>query len=229
MAIDPTLAFATLAYATRTNATIAKPTGVVDGDFLLAGIYVEGDIAVTAPSGWTLIANVDHVTVAMDLWLYYKRASGEGASWLWTHSSAPSSGWVWRLTGVVASGDPENATRSVNDQGGSATVTWNSITTATDGALVIALCSQYDTAGRFSGSTLTERLDMDDLFVSADVQATAGATGNKTATSSESASYQSAVLLALKPAAAGRTTKNLNPWPLGMNIGAHIGMPGSSA
>ena len=30
-------------------------------------------------------------------------------------------------------------------------------------------------------------------------------------------------------AAGGRTTKNLNPWPLGMNIGAHIGMPGSSA
>jgi hypothetical protein len=89
---------ATIAYNSRTNTTISKPTGTVDGDFLLGVIYVEDDIAVTLPAGWTLIVTYDHPNTPFDIVIAYKRASSEGANWTWTHASASTSGFVARFS-----------------------------------------------------------------------------------------------------------------------------------
>src|SRR6476469_3085770 len=121
---------------TATDTVVSKDASVANGDFLLAGVYVENDVAITAPSGWTLIGDIDHAAAAYDLWLYYKFAASEGASWTWTHASAWEMGLVAAYTGVDTS-NPLDATFTSN-QGTGTTGTATGITTVTDGAMLVA-------------------------------------------------------------------------------------------
>lgn len=202
MAINPALAFGTLTSGIRTNSTIPKPSGAVDGDFLLGVLVVQPDVTVTLPASWTLIvSDLDAGDRVSRTVVAYKRASSEGADWTWTHASTTSSGAVWRLTGVVASGNPEDATRSVA-HADAPTFTWTAITTATANSLVVGIMGKRTDTSTSSATTLTERLDQPKLMIMADVQASAGTTGTKTATESD-ANDCTMILLALKEAAAG--------------------------
>ena len=205
MAINPSLAVAVAAtFDYRTNTTLSKPTGTVDGDFLLAAITVGApDQTVTAPAGWTQIGSTVTITGRNNLQIYYKRASSEGTDWTWTHSYSVSGGAVWRLTGVVASGDPQDATlNSTTVEYGPTGITNSSITTGTDGALVVQIACVYYQAEDITSHTMTLRANCDDhITMSGDLQTTAGATGTKTV---GFAGYQYAIsfLIAIKPAAA---------------------------
>lgn len=66
---------------------IQRPTGTVNGDFLLAYFYSVNPVSVV-PSGWTLL-NYQAGTGGY-LYIYYKFASSEPANWTWTLSA---SGW----------------------------------------------------------------------------------------------------------------------------------------
>lgn len=188
---------------TTVNTTVTKPTNTVDGDFLLALIYIESPtIAADSPAGWTLINETMAGDSSFRNILYYKRASGEGASWTWTHSSAFTAAFVKRFTGVVASGDPEDTTRSTNS-GNNNTPIWTGITTNTNGAALLGIEGFYNGTSRRSASTLTERIDDVDIFLQADLQATAGSTGNLTATDSDTGDQWVTQFIALKPATTG--------------------------
>jgi len=68
------------------NITVTKPTGTVDGDILFCWIGWYAAVTIdSVPSGWNLlgeyIANTDRYA------LYYKIASGEGASWIWSFTA----------------------------------------------------------------------------------------------------------------------------------------------
>ena len=68
------------------NITVTKPTGTVDGDILFCWIGWYAAVTIdSVPSGWNLLgeylANTDRYA------LYYKVASGEGASWVWSFSA----------------------------------------------------------------------------------------------------------------------------------------------
>ena len=68
------------------NITVTKPTGTVDGDILFCWIGWYAAVTIdSVPSGWNLlgeyIANTDRYA------LYYKVASGEPASWVWSFSA----------------------------------------------------------------------------------------------------------------------------------------------
>lgn len=68
------------------NITVTKPTGTVDGDILFCWIGWYAAVTIdSVPSGWNLlgqyIANTDRYA------LYYKIASGEGASWAWSFTA----------------------------------------------------------------------------------------------------------------------------------------------
>ena len=202
MAIDLSLNIQTLAGATRANSTVTKPTGTASGDLLLCGLYCELGSAqtVTVPSGFTEITTVFDPSEDFRIVLAYRHADGtEGASFAWTHISTWTNAFCWRLTGTVTSGSPEDATRSTNNGTGTL-ITSTGITTATDGAALIQMAGTYSSGG-FTLSTLTEYVDLDSSGVFADLQATAGASGNKTVTTG-SAGW-AAMLIALKPAAGG--------------------------
>jgi hypothetical protein len=68
------------------NITVTKPSGTVDGDILFCWIGWYAAVTIdSVPSGWTLlgeyVANTDRYA------LYYKIASGEGASWVWSFTA----------------------------------------------------------------------------------------------------------------------------------------------
>lgn len=203
MAIDLTLETSTIAWGNRTNTTINRPANTADGDFLFCGIFIWANYAITPPSGWTSIARVDnpqggHVEI------FYKRASSEGASWTWTHTNTSTVGFVQRITGVVAAGNPEEGTRTTDT-----TESWNndpiscgSITTSTNGAALLMFYGGEDTTS-WGSTTLTERLDLAVAGFASATQATAGASGTKSATPSGPGTVASGVMIAITPAASG--------------------------
>jgi hypothetical protein len=199
---------------TAANTVVSKDASVANGDFLLAGVYVENDVAVTTPAGWTLIGGIDHAAVAFDLWLYYKFASAEGASWTWTHASAWEMGLVAAYTGVDTT-TPLDATFTSN-QGTSTTGTATGITTVTAGAMLVAVFSSFEgIAAQAAGpSSMTERYDGagEDIYWADVIQAAAGASGNKVlGTALSAANHWVAALLALRPA--GVAPAVLPPFP----------------
>lgn len=188
------------------NTVVTKDASVQNNDILLAGIYVEDDVAMTPPGGWTQIANLDHAAATYDLWVYWKRASGEGASWTWTHNSAWELGVVVAYSGCSTTGDPQDATATSN-QGTSTTGTATGLTTVTDGAMIVAIYASFEgIAAQAAGpSGLTERYDSaEDIYWADGVQATHGASGNKVLGTALSASnHWGAVLVALAPDTGG--------------------------
>lgn len=84
-----------------TTITITKPTGTVDGDFLVAHIIADGNVSFTPPAGWTTLK--EHNSGAHKQGIYWKFASGEGASWAWTLGSSETFiGGVVRVSGANA-------------------------------------------------------------------------------------------------------------------------------
>ena len=68
------------------NITVTKPSGTVNGDILFC--FIQWYAATTidfVPSGWTLLGQ--YITNTDRYALYYKVASGEGASWVWSFAA----------------------------------------------------------------------------------------------------------------------------------------------
>lgn len=204
-----------------TDTVITKPTGAADNDILIAAIYVENDVAITPPAGWTQIADVDHAAATYDLWVYWKRAASEGASWTWSHSAAWELGAVAAYSGCTTSGDPQDAT-ATTATGTSTSGIAPSITTTTDNSMLVVIFASFEgIAAQATGSlpsplTNNERYDGsgEDLYWADGLLTPAGASGTKTLPSALSASnHWSAVTIALKPvvAAAGAPPSRLLP------------------
>lgn len=195
--IDLSLASTSKSYSTTTNTTLNKPTGTVDGDFLLAGLYIESGTTVTPPSGWTEMVGQDlgdgRSTYTR---IYYKTASSEGASWDWVHASASTEAFCKRITGVKDTGSPEDCTRSVVAGEWASSLNATSITTVTNGAAVCQVTVNY--SGGTWTTALTSRVSNPQMNLAADIQSTAGATGTKSAANTAT-EYMSTILFALRP------------------------------
>lgn len=80
---------------TTTSYTINRPSGVVSGDLMLAGVAISGSVTVTAPSGWTLVRTMKYTNGSGDehsgstTLAIMKRTAGssESSSWSGTHTS----------------------------------------------------------------------------------------------------------------------------------------------
>ncbi|TMC01708.1 MAG: hypothetical protein E6J35_10270, partial [Chloroflexi bacterium] len=74
---------------TGTNTyVVPKPAGLSANDVMVASLSANGANTMTPPSGWTLIAHTQGVSV-VDLWTYYRVAGpSEPASYTWTASSS---------------------------------------------------------------------------------------------------------------------------------------------
>lgn len=198
----------TLAYGTRTNTTVARPTGTTTGDVIVVSLAVGGNgaPAPTAPAGWAPIASDVLYTdggwnVHLSMWL---KVYDGAASWTWTHSSSSTQAFVSAYSGVdnTTPIDVAATTAFSNTLAGPASATAASLTTVTAGALGIIARGSWDGAAITAPTGWTERSDTPVLWVADRTFTTAGATGSVSvpAGNTGGANYWGVIMGALRPA-----------------------------
>ncbi len=122
--------------ANTTSITIAKPSGTVDGDLLVAIIAKDHNVSFGPPDGsWNVGQNAGRGTAGVRFVFHWKIASGEGTDWTWTGDNEEWYGVVLRITGH----DPTTP-MNISDvaDGSDAAPISPTITTDIDGCLIIA-------------------------------------------------------------------------------------------
>jgi len=206
-------------FDTDGGVTVTKPSGVVDDDAMIALVWWRSDTSTLTATGWTEVVNLadpdDPTATGMQISVLRKKASSEGASYDFSESSASVAigvaiaAWsgVDTTTMLDATGSVTNDTSELTSHVASA------ITTNTANTMVLALY-----AGNWGDNTwtfpsgMTERVDDSSgagshtgtLHIAEVLQASAGTTGTKTATSTAGI-FCFNVLVALKEASAGTT------------------------
>ena len=189
--------------ATVTNGTtVARPSGVVAGDLLLATMEVDADpVTVTPPSGWTLLLDTPAAIGTADPWhaqIWYRIATAsEPASYTWTVSGSP-----WVDIGLAAYGGVSATSPFDGFSGRYAGVTTapstGSLTTTSPNDLVVALFIDFSSSTWTAGAGTTKRYDFDGNTSEDVTQASPGSTGVESATSSV-AGPTTAQIVALRP------------------------------
>ncbi|CDM57664.1 putative mannose-sensitive agglutinin [Rhizobium favelukesii] len=203
-------------YASRANTAVTAPAGIVNGDILIAIIFLgqsggTAPTAPTAPSGFTQIGTGTSVTESGNSFsalfgVYWKRAASESGSYTFTHSTASSQAAIAVYSGALSSGSPVDVlSQNSGTLSPGTTATATGVTTTAANDLVIYAGHNWDATGTLSPPTgMTERVDS--LVYIADVaQPSAGASGNKTQTLASNNPW-AAFLVAIKEAAGGSST-----------------------
>lgn len=188
------------------SVTIAKPTGVVAGDVMVAAIHhgwCNNGPAVTAPIGWTLINNTSNTgpgcgstNTTIQLATFYKVVMNvEPLSYTFTGNSTNQAyvGGIVAYSGVNTV-TPINASSNFGLQDMCNNIVANSVTTTVSCTRLVAVffCSVNSSATNIvPQNSLTERVDVsttgnnpwgnENLEMADELKNTTGATGNKTA------------------------------------------------
>src|SRR5690348_2608125 len=194
-----------------TSSPIARPSSVATGDLILAQITLHNnDATITAPAGWTAIGNRRTSGTSLEQALYYRIATAADTatttySWSWT-TSGDAAGAIYAYSGVDGS-NPFDVTPTDN-AGTGTTATATGLTTTQSGDMLVAFYAATNNVSltQDAGQGLTQEHTVltpggnRHRATGADgTQASAGATGNKTATIQNSQSWV-AHLVALTPA-----------------------------
>jgi hypothetical protein len=141
------------------SVTINKPTGVLDGDLMIALI---GGNPSGGPAGWTSVASASVASPMGPVNLYWKIASSEGSSYTFSFSST----WWSKAATIIAYRNVDQV-RPVGDVtmqalGAVDTFPSGSIT-CTDGQWNVSFATQYNSSGTgtksWSASSGTQRVD----------------------------------------------------------------------
>lgn len=183
-----------------TTLVINAPTGIQAGDVLVAtiiGSVVSGSLAVTA-DGWVVREEILASNAVLTV-LTRVAGGSEPGSYTFDYSVSASTrrGGIDRMSGVDNS-DPLAATPTTNSGTTGTTVTGLSITTAVDDAYVILAAGWGANSTSFTPSDLDTHYNVNRVGVAGRIQATAGASGNKTATITSG--HWRTILWALRPA-----------------------------
>ena len=184
--------------------TILKPSGLLANDVMIAAIHSGwcGATTITPPEGWTLINSTSNTgsgcgssSTEILLATYYKVATAsEPVSYIFTGSSSQYLvGGIVAYTGVNPI-TPINASSSFGAQEDCANIVANSVTTTAACTRLVSafVCSVNSSDTNIvAQASLTERLDVstngnhpwgnENLQISDEPIATAGATGSRTA------------------------------------------------
>lgn len=194
--------------ANATTVTVAKPSGTASGDLLVAiwGIRASKSSAnLTLPSGFseTVIEGGQNPTLQIS----YKVAGGsEPANYTFTSNTSANQGCILARFSGVDTSSPSDATGSANTGSGQ-TATASGVTTGTNGAVLIAGYVLNLTGSSYSIDTTSSMTQIQEIegTVMLDgfylAQATAGASGDKTASIESAGANWAACLWAVKPAA----------------------------
>ena len=190
---------------------LVRPASVTTGNLMIAQITLRNLDAITAPAGWTQIGNLRTQGTSLEQALYYKVATagdtaGTTYSWSWTNN-ADAAGAIFAYSGVDT-GSPFDVTPSDNSNG-TGTASATGLTTTQNGDMIVAFYGVQGnvTATQDTGLGLTQEYTALSAsspaskvrITGADgTQATAGASGNKTATLGATANWV-AHLAALTP------------------------------
>jgi len=178
----------TVGQSSRVNTTITAPTGIVNGDLLVA---VFGSISltvldVTPPAGWNYLTAGDFYSVDRHtLRIYYKVASSESGNYTFSHSSAETEGVIFAISGADTT-NPFNPIPTVN-QVLNSTATALGLSPERDSCVIICAYLCENNLGPITGlsgttPTFTEYYDpvsFGNMYVAGGVLAEAQATGNK--------------------------------------------------
>lgn len=214
-------------YAGRTNTTVAKPSGLADGEWLLFWHVLGGTPppTPTAPAGFTLLSGfpvastVGGFTINGRVWAkYIASAAAEVATdYTVTHSADSSQGVMVRVSGRDPS-SPFSPSPTINS-GTGLTTTWTGLTTVDDGTDIILFEFDFgDTTADTvvptgSTPTFTEFFDSLLSFGGAGQLATAGATGDKTHANNNNIGGNGwgSAMIAMAPAGAADPPVNTTP------------------
>jgi hypothetical protein len=201
--------------AGSTSLTVNVPAGVQNGDFMIATLSVRtvgsGALMGTPAAGWTALRPM------MDggwtrVYMYTRVASSEPANYTWTFNiKTVAAAGIVAYSGVDTS-DPVDLDAFTTQPNWTDTYVTPSITTTVNNAMIV---TTFSVGGATAGLTIVQPAGMAeryDLTVSnsqvqsqetADaIQATAGPSGQKTATASASGAQAAGVahIMALRPA-----------------------------
>ncbi len=186
--------------------TILRPAGVVADDVMVASIAVRGgsSTTITPPAGWTTVNIIDNGTT-IRLAIYTRVATAaEPADYTWAFSAqVASSGGIQAYSGVDTVSPVDDAAGQATPNGTSHATP--SITTTSSNSMLVASFTAAPEVRWTPPAGMTERFDIragggagSGTSGTDQVQAAAGATGAKTATS-DVAGVGVTHLLALRP------------------------------
>jgi MSHA biogenesis protein MshQ len=184
---------------------------IVDDDLLIAHVAIRGNRTITPPAGWTLVDQVYVSNNRITQGIYYKvgLASDSGTTVRWNFSASDDNAGVIRAyRGVDTTVPIGDSSGNINGGNSSSTLTAQSIATTVANEWIVTFYGVADGAANpvTTPGGMAERYDFDNggggngLSLAGDDEArpTAGATGNRVSTSSQSDRYV-AQLVALKP------------------------------
>jgi hypothetical protein len=197
--------------ASSTNSIVlSTPADVQVGDVMVASVSIGGTsvpASFATPTGWTQ-AVAPKIQGNVEVGTYYRVVTGtETATYTWSVASGSFnlSGGIVDYAGVNST--PLDGTKTSGGNSGNAACTGFNTTTANDEVIVAAADKNNVTFTAPAG--MTERFDLssaNDSMEHSDVlQATAGATGTKTATPSNTTAAWACHVIALKPSTGNLT------------------------
>ncbi|MGK2898599.1 MAG: hypothetical protein ACSLE9_07910 [Burkholderiaceae bacterium] len=209
-----------------TTVVITKPSGVADGDVLVACVSIRAanTSAWSAPDGtWTSLGEIsdgDEVTSEV-FWKPITNAAGEAASYTFTYGAGgKTSGGIIRVSGADTAAPVDGAIGTgAGEASTTNTITASEVTTSGPDRLLL-----FFGATRFNTATWTMPTGFDTEWwdvastggaassnstsmAATDTQASAGGSGTKTATYSGANDAWTAILIAIKEPAAPLATK----------------------
>jgi hypothetical protein len=187
------------------------PAGVVAGDVLIATVDAEGSAGFTVPSGWSSTGLFSGATFFGFSGVYFHVAgAGEPASYSWgLGTSRKAVGTIGSYVGVETSSPIETSATAGAGSGTSDSAA--SVTTSVNNTMVIMGFGADDSVGSFTITPPASTNNRASVFTSGAgsvagskaqdfIQATAGATGTKTFTTSASIPW-GAITIGLRPGA----------------------------
>jgi len=199
---------------------INKPAGTVAGDVMIASIAVRPHTAtITPPAGWNpVLPRVDNSAGTESLAIYRRTADASDSSvtgYVWSTSGATAAlGTIQSFSGVDTA-NPIDVGNGQATPSATTHATPNVTTTVANTLLVAAHAMASGSVYWTPDATMTETVDVSGgsttggitLEGSTAVQATAGATGAKTATNGAATSYPGTThILALRGVGGGGST-----------------------
>lgn len=134
--------------AGSTSAVVVKPTGTVNGDLIFVTIQRAAAVNPSSvPAGWTLIRSN---LATYGLWVYYKVANSEGASWTWTWAaSAKTMGRAHSFYGSYNTGTPiQSSTVPYSGTASATAIDIPTLTTSSNNTISLLFVSGYYTSSR---------------------------------------------------------------------------------
>jgi hypothetical protein len=192
---------------TETSLAIGRPANATTGDVMLAAIAVRGTTTITPPAGWTFVRLDNAANYTIQAVYYRVVSSAEPPSYLWSFSSSnAAAGGILDYRGV-STASPIDAQGGAVNGAATTSILAPSITTTVPGTRVVGLFGIGGSNSITPPPGMTEEGEAAETAGSLHVtwegsdftQATAGATGTRTATASI-AHPNVGQLVALEPA-----------------------------